>query len=315
MAMLHVAIRRLALPAGLLLISALLINAAIDTWRSWQQTETLMASMQREKAALAVQRIDSFVGEIERQIGWVTYGRSIVPSTTPTPDQQRFDVIRLLRQTPAITVLTQIDRDGREQLVVNRLSMDVVGSNIDRSTEPAVAGAKEKGVYFGPVTFRKASEPYMTLAIAHPGRNGVTAAEINLKLVWDVISGVKIGETGYGYIVDDKGRLIAHPDLKLVLRGTSFAALPQVAAALAGPPSGELVDGTNRLSESVRSVHAVIPKLDWRVFVDLPVAETKAAFWNAVIRGVSLLGLGLVAAVLAILLVVRPVTISRPATA
>jgi hypothetical protein len=48
-------------------------------------------------------------------------------------------------------------------------------------------------------------------------------------------------------------------------RGTSFAALPQVAAALAGPPSSELVDGpsfgANGPLESVRSVHAVIPKL------------------------------------------------------
>jgi hypothetical protein len=159
----------------------------------------------------------------------------------------------------------------------------------------------------------------MTLAVAHPGRNGVTAAEVNLKLVWDVISGVKVGETGYGYIVDDKGRLIAHPDFKLVLREPSFSALPQVAAALAGPPSGELVDGqsfgTNGPRESVRSVHAVIPRLGWRVFVDLPAAETNAAFWNAVIRGASLLGLGLVAAALGLLLAVRPVTISRPVAA
>ena len=48
---------------------------------------------------------------------------------------------------------------------------------------------------------------------------------------------------------------------------------------------------------------------------DLPTAETDAAFWSAVVRGVSLLGLGLVAAVLGILIAVRPVTISRPAAA
>ena len=51
------------------------------------------------------------------------------------------------------------------------------------------------------------------------------------------------------------------------------------------------------------------------MFVDLPTAETSASFWGAVIRGASLLGFGLVAAVLAILLAVRPVTISRPAAA
>lgn len=58
-------------------------------------------------------------------------------------------------------------------------------TSTDRA-EPAFAGAKAKGVYFGPVSYRKASEPYMTLAIAHSGQNGVTAAEVNLKLVWDV---------------------------------------------------------------------------------------------------------------------------------
>jgi hypothetical protein len=69
MAMLHVAIRRLALPAVLLLVSALLINGAIDTWRSWRQTEALLASMQREKAEVAVQRIDSWAKSSARSAG------------------------------------------------------------------------------------------------------------------------------------------------------------------------------------------------------------------------------------------------------
>ena len=315
MAMLHVAIRRLALPAVLLLVSALMINAAIDVWRSWQQTEALMASVQREKAEVAVLRIDSFVGEIERQIGWVAYAQF---ASLPV-DQRRDDYVRLLRQVPAITVLSQLDRQGHEQLHVSGLAMDVVGSDTDRSAEPAFTQAKADKNYYGPVSFRRGSEPYLTMAVPSIGRGGVTIAEVNLKSVWDVVRSLKVGDTGYAYIVDSTGRLIAHPDLALVLRGTGGSDLPQVAAALAGPPSGELVDGqsfgASGPRQAVRSIHAVVPKLGWRVFVDLPTAEASASFWGTVIRGVSLLGLGLVAAVLAILLAARPVKISRPAAA
>ena len=89
-------------------------------------------------------------------------------------------------------------------------------------------------MWFSPVYFRKVSEPYMTMAIAHVGRKpGVTVAEVNLKLIWDVVSNIKIGKEGYAYVVDPDGRLIAHPDISLVLRNTDLSGLPQVASALA----------------------------------------------------------------------------------
>jgi hypothetical protein len=46
-------------------------------------------------------------------------------------------------------------------------------------------------------------------------------ADINLKLIWDVIAAIKIGNTGRAFVVDDSGRLIAHLDISLVLRGGS----------------------------------------------------------------------------------------------
>ena len=60
-------------------------------------------------------------------------------------------------------------------------------------------------VWFGPVYFRKESEPYLTMAVAHGGRGGVTVAEINLKLIWDVVSQIKVGKDGYAYVVDRAG--------------------------------------------------------------------------------------------------------------
>ena len=98
---------------------------------------------------------------------------------------------------------SELDRDGREQLKVSRLAMDVVGSGRDLSQTPAFTEARAQKVWFSPVYFRKESEPYMTLAMARAGRNaGVTVAEVNLKLIWDVITRLKIGKGGYAYIVD-----------------------------------------------------------------------------------------------------------------
>jgi hypothetical protein len=57
------------------------------------------------------------------------------PSTGATIEQRRFDALRLLRQVPAITELSQLDADGKELLKVSRLAMDVVGGGTDYSKQ------------------------------------------------------------------------------------------------------------------------------------------------------------------------------------
>jgi len=53
-----------------------------------------------------------------------------------------------------------------------------------------------------------------------------------------VVSQIKVGEHGQAYVVDAEGRLIAHPDISLVLRNTDMTRLPQVAAARAATSGG-----------------------------------------------------------------------------
>jgi signal transduction histidine kinase len=285
-----------------LVSGVLVINAALDLYFVYQENRRASIDVQREKAEAAAQRIESFVRGIENQIGWVAYAQF---DSLPA-EQRRFDYVRLLRQVPAITELVQLDRDGREQLRVSRLSMDVVGSGTDRSAEPAFVEAKAHKVYFGPVYFRKESEPYLTMAVAHGGRGGVTVAEINLKLILDVISQIKVGKDGYTYVVDRMGRLVAHPDISLVLRGTDMSRLAQVAAALV--PSGNKaapVDATNGAGTPVLSADAPIPALNWLVFVELPLSEAQQPVIDAGLRALALLVLGLLIAGLAGALLAR----------
>ena len=118
---------------------------------------------------------------------------------------------------------------------MSRLAMDVVDSGLDLSKDPKFTEAVAHKVYYGPVYFRRESEPYMTLSLAGTRKDaGVSIAEVNLKLIWDVVSQIKVGERGHAYVVGAQGRLIAHPDISLVLRNTDMSKL-RAGAGGAGP--------------------------------------------------------------------------------
>jgi signal transduction histidine kinase len=221
-------------------------------------------------------------------VGWTTQ----LPWTDGTLDQRRFDALRLLRQVPAITELAQIDAAGREQLKVSRLTMDVVGSGIDYSGKPEFTQAVAKKVYYGPVYFRRESEPYMTLSLAGTRRDtGVSIAQVNLKLIWDVVSKIKVGEHGRAYVVDSGGRLIAHPDISLVLRNTDMSRLAQVRGARGGSASEAVREADDIGGHQVLTAFAPVNPLGWFVFVETPIEEAYAPLYRSILRtGYVLLG-------------------------
>jgi signal transduction histidine kinase len=290
-----------------LVAAALLLNSGIEVAFTYRENQAMLARLQAEKADAAAQRIAQFISEIERQIGWTTQSQWAAGSV----DQRRFDYVRLLRQVPAITELRQLDAAGKEQLKVSRLAMDVVGSGADFANNALFIDARAHKISFSPVYFRNESEPYLTIAIAGSGRNpGVTLVEVNLKLIWDVIRELRIGHNGYAYVIDRQGRLIAHHDISLVLRNTSFAMLPQVAAGLREMGIGTSATAregpdTNNDGARVLSAHATLPALGWLVFVELPWTEAIAPLLESVMRTAAVLLTGLILAVLVAWLMVR----------
>jgi signal transduction histidine kinase/CheY-like chemotaxis protein len=295
--------RRYVLLFAGVLCAALVTNGLLDTWFSYHEQKALLIRIQREQAEAAAAKIGQFISEIESQVGWTTQ----LPVSVGTTELRRLDGLRLLRQVPAITELAQLDSAGKERLRVSRLAMDVIDSQIDRSKEIAFIEAMARKVYNGPVYFRQESEPYMTLALAGAGREaGVSLAEVNLKLIWDVISQVKVGERGQAYVIDEHGRLIAHPDISLVLSKSDISHLAQVRVARAASepaPEQEPLEGIR--GERVLSAHASVPSLGWFVFVDLPVAEAYAPIYATIQRSGTLLAAALALAFLASVLLAR----------
>ncbi len=262
-------------------VLALVANGAFEVWFSFQEQKSSLINIQHQQAEAAADKIEEFVTQIQSQLGWTTQ----LPWTSGTLDQRRFDALRLLRQVPAITELAQIDASGHEQLKVSRLTMDVVGSGIDYSNKPEFTKAVADKVYYGPVYFRRESEPYMTISLAGARpENGVSIAQVNLKLIWDVVSGIKVGEKGQAYVVDGDGRLIAHPDISLVLRNTDMSKLAQVKSARAGGSGEDVQEADDITGHKVLTAYARVHPLGWFVFVETPIEEAYAPLYRSIER-------------------------------
>src|SRR5262245_46332529 len=153
----------------------------------------------------------------------------------------------------------------------------------------------------------------MTLSLAGTRRDaGVSVAEVNLKLIWDVVSQIKVGEHGRAYVVDAKGRLIAHPDISLVLRNTDLSHLVQVEAArshLAGQEAEQVQEADDILTRRVLTAYAPVAPLGWIMFVELPIEEAYAPLYITLYRSVLLLLVGLILALIAGLFLARKMAV------
>jgi signal transduction histidine kinase/CheY-like chemotaxis protein len=273
----------------------LLSSALLDIWFSYWELRDTLVRVQRAEAVTAALRIEQFIDSIEGQLHWSVQ----LPWSADALEQRKFDGLRIVQQTPAISELVQVDPSGHERLRLSRRAPTVVDNGTDFSKDEQFVEASQHKVHYGPVRFRYDSEPYMAIAIAGPRPDsGVTIAEVDLQRIWDVVSQIKVGEHGRAYVVDSGGRLIAHPDISLVLKHTDVSALPQVRAARGGAvaPSQEVSDSVDLSGRAVLSAYAPVARVGWLVFIEAPRGEAFATLYASLTRSAAMLLAGLAVA-------------------
>ncbi|HZM36974.1 MAG TPA: GAF domain-containing protein [Burkholderiales bacterium] len=290
-----------------LVCGTLVISGGIGLYFSYEENKAALASLQREKAGAAAARIEQFVRQIDRQLEFAALHQLAAEGAA----QRKTEFEKLLRIAEAVTDIYYIDRAGREQLFVSRLSMNVVDSGRDRSQEPAFRDAKPGQTWFGEVYFRKDTEPYIVMATRSTPGGPVAVGEINLKFIWDVLTRIRIGEKGKAYVVDSTGHLVADPDIGLVLRKTDLSSLEHVKRSLAPDPGGSPAMLSQDLGGGrVLTAYAPIDPLGWRVFAEQPVSEVFASLDAAILRTILLLFAGLLLSAFAAMWLAR--SMARP---
>ena len=280
------------------MVAALLTSSLTELYFSYEDNKDALRRIQREKASTTKASIDQYLNEILDQITVVSSPPS--GSGNAATNERYLDYLRLQERVPEVSEVSYLDADGIERQRVSQSDLNLPASGRSHESEARFRVARAEGSYFGPIRFRRQSQPYMTISVAEsrPGR-GVVVAQVDLRFVSEVISQTRVGSAGYAYAINSAGRLIAHRDINLVLKRTSLAGLPQVRTALddGAPVAGSVTTGRDPDGTEVLSAYQTIDRTGWRVFVEEPLSEAFAPLNSTIQRTALLLALFLALAV------------------
>ncbi|HEY4405231.1 MAG TPA: cache domain-containing protein [Xanthobacteraceae bacterium] len=281
-------VRRYFLVCATLVGGSLVAGILVEMGFRFQEARQNVEVVHRQMAELAALRIRNYIEDVARAVNLAAHPRNL---TRGRPgDDYNTDLRELLKNVPAIRNVIALDPDGHETLRQSRIGRSVPNAGADHSSTEYFTEARSGKVYFGPVIFPADSfEPRIVIAAPiEPFVGevvGVLAAEVNVRYVWDIVQEIQVGESGYAYVVDGAGSLVAHPDLHLVLQRKNLSDHPQV-AALRNPAVGDGTTGVfrNLASQLVLVSHVRIPNVGWTVFVERPLTEVYAPLLASLAR-------------------------------
>jgi len=310
------------------LVVVVLVTAAIvsvgltEFYFTYEDSKRAVTEVEADKASSAAVATSQFIQDILSDLDSVAQ---------PTVDQTQLERVQrfrgLLGRQKLLSQLTYFDASGRACVRVYSFEVDEVdtwGCGSDRSDPQVFTSARTEQPYFGSVAFsERDGRAHMTVAVAeHAPGQGVIEADVDLRSVLEAIDRAQIGTAGYAYAVDAQGEVIAHPDINLVLAHTSFAALPQVRAALTGAAAataGVVTTGRDADGREVLSAFHSVDPPGWWVFVEEPLSEAfapiEAAIWRTTLLLVVFVLVAIATSVLLARNLVRPIESIQAAAA
>lgn len=283
-----------------------------------------------ESARVAAADIAQYVSSIEGQARW-----TLLPLADGTIDENRLAALRFFREQPAVRRIVRIDANGSEQLELSQTAPDVVRSgrlrsqgdwSVQAGTDAVLRVFANLPTENSPRVQDDADQLYLRIALSGQSVEfGVTIIDVNLRLLWDTVRAIKIGQKGFGRLIyggegANRGQIIGSPVMAEVLNYDNIRSASYGEAALRAlrrsDPSSPTDDSMARnfgslglfdakpgpvARHKVLAAYAQVPVngLNWLVTVEYPrdeaLAQSDAAFWSTI----ALLAATLAAAALA----------------
>jgi len=246
-----------------LAIGPLLLVGLVLAWQSFTVQQQQAFTLQHELARRALTQVAAFIQEIESQLRMVIQVRGLKEMDR---DQQAAILSELLTHQDVLEELTLLDSEGQEQVRLSRLEIITAADLGERSGAYEFVIPKASGeTYYSPVWFDEMTgEPLMRIAVPtidlRSGLvDGVLVADVRFKEIWDLMAGIRLGESGNAYIVDAQGRVVAHRNPSVVMGDTRFD-LPEQDGIHTGLDGTRVVLAVDRIQFGEQEFNLVIER-------------------------------------------------------
>jgi len=289
----------------------LLVDSGLTLYVDVVRQQQTIANQQQLITQNSSQAIGGFFEENYRSLEATT---EIIELARGSTEQRKLIFQSLLATQPAFRQMLLLTESGERAAEVSRVSLDLSDQFISQLQQAISNHAEGDLRYISPLYFDNVThEPLVVLAIPVDiwDFKGTLAAEVNLEFMWTLVDQLRVGQTGYVYIVDKDGNLIAAKDTARVLAGENVNQLTKVKEYIASQADstdiGSNVETYTGLS-GTRVVGTYIPlnTPEWAVVVELPWTEAYRDVILLIERTLaSILGVGIIVSLIGIILARR----------
>lgn len=244
----------------ILIVSFILINLAENTVKRY------IFERNKEIAQRASNEILQFINEPLTILGTLVQTRDIL-GMERFPQSSLINRIKL--DNPIFQKIFILDKYGKS-VVTTSLREELYQ---DHKNDAYFRVPMQADTFYSPVFFTPSGFPAMLIALPIKRYNtveGVLVGEIDLITIWDKVDSIRVGKTGYAFLISADGSVIAHRDRQLVLQKKSYKDFFFYPEILAGRDS--IVDYQDS-GQNMIAAYSAIDKLNWGIVVQQSRAE------------------------------------------
>ena len=212
------------------------------------------------------------IGLSQQIDGFISEHTSVLESMAPTTD------LRLYNAQDQKNLLKEINKNNSDFALI--FVTDIKGQQVARSDDKnqfddmsdrdyfKAASSQKKTVVSDVLISKTTGKPAIVIAVpifSDQGElQGILGATLDLASIEEMRGKITLGKTGYAFVTDSKGQILAHPDKAMVEERTNVSDVPVVKKALEG---GEGAETYNYNGVETFGSYTEVPTTGWAVTV------------------------------------------------